>query len=1694
MLPDYFVTIEELPLTPNGKVDRTALPTPHATATLNVSAGPLTPPEELLATIWSAVLGQNEIGRHDNFFDLGGHSLLATRVVAQVRQAFDVALPLRTLFEYPTLSQLGEAINRLKTSDSSVSLQPIQSIDRSGPLPLSDAQQRQWVLAQLEPNSPFYSIPTAVRVQGALSANLLQHSLEQITERHEVLRTAFKDVNGQAQTEIHAEVEIKVPLIDLSALDEHSQRDKIRQQIRLESQQPFELSKPPLVRMKVLQLAEQDHIVLLSLHHIIADGWSMGILVQELAQSYDALRSGKPVELPPLPIQYVDYATWQQQSQESHLAYWQNRLQDAPPLLELPTDYPRPAEQSFAGATCEFQLSTKQTQALEQLSQQQGVTLFMMLLAAFQVLLHRYSGFTDLVVGTPIANRPQTELEGLIGMFVNTLVLRTDLSGNPRFEELLDRVREMALDAYAHQSVPFERVVDSLDVPRSWSHAPLFQVMFVLQNAPMQAIALQDLEWQPLSIDNETSKFDLTLSMRPTDTGLQGTLEYRTDLFAAETIQRMAGHLCTLLTAICEQPRSRIAELPLLTQPEQIQLTQWNQTQTDYPRHLCIHELFEQQAAQTPEAVALVFGEQSFTYQELNVRANQLAWHLRSHRIGPDTLIGLWADRRPKTIIALLAILKAGAAYVPLDPSYPQARLQFMIEDAELTLVISPEKISLPLTAIACQQVDLEAEATAISQQSHAKPPASTAAANLAYVLYTSGSTGQPKGVCTPHQGVVRLVKETNYIQFGPDEVFLQAASLSFDASTFEIWGALLNGSKLVLLPTSSPALSDLAQAIAQHHVTTLWLTAGLFHLMVDEQLDALKPVRQLLAGGDVLSNSHIHKALSTLKHTRLINGYGPTENTTFTCCHAITADSLAANSLDSSPPIGRPIANTQAYILDTNLQPVPIGIPGELYIAGDGLARGYLNQPNLTAERFIPKPFIENAEGRTNNQQRRTNNEESSTNSQQRILYKTGDRARYRPDGAIEFLGRLDNQVKIRGFRIELGEIEAALLGHPNAEQAVVIPWTDEAGPQRLVAYIVKAKSTKQTADKTANHQPPTTNPQPLTTNQQPSTTNPQNLKNHLADQLPSYMLPAAFVELESLPLTRNGKVDRRSLPAPTWESETAEALPQTLIEQRLADIWASVLRLETVGLNDNFFDLGGDSILALQMVSRAAQAGLSISPRQIFQHQTIAELATVIETAAAGVIAPMAETGNVPLTPIQQWFFKQNLANPHHFNQAVYLELPLAADRGCLDRAIQQVVNHHDVLRLRFEPTHGDWQQHYAEAPEVGAITWYDLSSLTEDDQAQKVEQLANELQASLRLETGPLIRIGGFNLGLERPSRLLIVMHHLVVDGLSWRILLADLLLAYQQELRGVTAQLPPKTHSFKQWATWLESINGQAEEARPYWQTLPQSSSLPLDQNTGENTVAVAATVRASLSSHQTQALLQEVPSLHNVQMDDVLLTALVQVLTNWTEARSHLVMLENYGRYPDIWGNELNLSRTVGWFTCLHPVALQLAGEELGEQLKSVKTQLRQVPHQGLSYGLLRYSMDVEELARQPQISFNYLGQFDGLLAEANGFRLLETPGKTHDGRNKRSHLIEINSRIRDGQLQMDWTYSQHHHHRSTLEHLADQYIVALQELMTYCQSAAPQLYSPGDFSLVQLDQTTLEAVLGNVTFQGGASQ
>jgi amino acid adenylation domain-containing protein len=1171
MVPSTFVMLAEMPLTPNGKVDRRALRAPDVQSEITQTyVAPRTPVEEILAQLWSQVLKLKRVGITDNFFELGGHSLLATQLVSRIRTTFKIELPLRRLFAAATVAQLAQEIQQ-QQQQLELTVPPLLPTPRNAHLPLSFAQSRLWFLDQLKPNSAFYNIPAALRLQGQLQVTALQQSLREIIHRHSALRTNFITVDGQPVQIIHTETAWALSIVDGKDLPRGKQEIASQQLASSLAQQPFDLANEPLFRATLVVLSETEHILLMCTHHIVSDGWSMGVFVQELATLYNAYSQGQPSPLAPLVVQYADFAVWQRQwlageVLQTQLAYWQKQLADAPALLSLPTDRPRPPVQTFSGAHLTFGLSCELTLALTQLSQQQGVTLFMTLLAAFDVLLYRYTDTEDILVGSAIANRNRSEIEGLIGFFVNTLVMRTDVSGNPSFAELLARVRELAIDAYAHQDLPFEMLVEALQPERSLSHTPLFQVMFVLQNAPRTQIELTGLSVSSLPAQSATAKFDLTLVMENTADGLVGVWEYNTDLFDDSTIERMAGHFQTLLEGIVANSIGQISQLPLLSEVEQQQLlVEWNDTTVDYPTDKCIHQLFEEQVQRTPDAVAVVYENQQLTYYQLNCRANQLAHYLQSLGVGADVLVGICVERSLDMVVGLLGILKAGGAYVPLDPEYPQERLSFMLEDTQLSVILTQEKLVDKLPNRKADVICLDSN-DIINQQTKYNSTTSTKADNLAYVMYTSGSTGQPKGVAVHHRAVNRLVINTNYIDIKATDVIAQASNYAFDAATFEIWGALLHGARLVGVSKDlvlSP--QDFAAFMRSQGISVLFLTTALFNQIAQEVPSAFNSLRHILFGGEAVDPKWVKEVLKNGVPQRLLHVYGPTENTTFSSWYLVQDVPEDATTI----PIGRAIANTQVYILDKNLQPVPVGVPGELHIGGAGLAQGYLNRPQLTAEKFIPNPFS------------------SEPNSR---LYKTGDKGRYLANGNIEYLGRIDNQVKIRGLRIELGEIEAVLSQHPSVHSVVVIARVDTRGDRHLVAYIVPQQHIALTIS---------------------------DLRQFLKTKLPNYMVPQAIVMLESLPLTPNGKVDSKALPAPNFQQALSATYvaPQTELEQTIARVWQQVLHREKVGIHDNFFDLGGHSLLIAQVQSQLEQLlSKKVLIVKLFQYPTINSLANYL------------------------------------------------------------------------------------------------------------------------------------------------------------------------------------------------------------------------------------------------------------------------------------------------------------------------------------------------------------------------------------------------------------------------------------------------------------------------------------------------
>jgi amino acid adenylation domain-containing protein/non-ribosomal peptide synthase protein (TIGR01720 family) len=1357
------------------------------------------------------------------------------------------------------------------------------------------------------------------------------------------------------------------------------------------------------------------------------------VLADELGRLYSEAVGGEPAALPPLPCRYADFAVWQRDRLSSsvldeQITYWERQLSGVP-VLELPADRPRPAVRTSAGATHWFTVPAPLTAGLTELGRGAGVTLFTTLIAAAQVFLARYTGQRDIAVGTVSSGRARGGLENLVGFFVNTMVIRTQVEGSLSFAEFLARTRPTVAAALANEEIPFDRLVDLLVPERDASRSPLVQVMVVLQNAPSPPPAMAGLQVEELDLPRKSAVFDLTLEFKPRGGELRATIEYSTDLFDATTIQRMSQSLLALLEGVADDPYRPLSQLPLLpTADTRRLLADWNgpvQAQASD----CVHELFATRVRERPEATAVTCEGTSLTYRELDVRANRLAHGLIARGAGPRTRIALCTRRGIDTIVAMLAVLKVGAAYVPLDPDYPEERLAFLIEDCGARLVLAEGQFRGRLPAaisVADPHGDWYAGYPAQPPTVAVRPD------DLVYAMYTSGSSGQPKGVLIEHRCVTHLCTD-QHIRFDADEVISQSGPLSFDASTFEIWGALLSGARLAICPPGVLSAEEVGEHIRTSGVTTMWMTAGMFQEIVSADPGVFNGLRRLVSGGDVLSPDHCARVLRRLPRLELVNGYGPTENTVFTSLHRVNSANLG--TLSTSVPIGRPIAGTRCYVLDKDLNLVPIGVPGELYVGGGGLARGYMGRPGLTAERFPADPFCPGAR-----------------------LYRTGDVVRWRADGLLDFIGRIDDQVKIRGFRIEVGEVEAALRRHPAVTEAVVVAREDGHDHKRLIGYVVADGPPGRTAQ-------------------------PDELRAFLETSLPGHLVPSALVILDELPLTSNGKVDRKGLPAPRMRASQAYVAPRGPDEELLARVWAEVLGVERVGRDDNFFDLGGDSILSIQVVSRARQLGLRFTSKDVFLRQTLAALALSATREFAVPASQDPVPGPVPLSPIQRWFFETTTVHRERFSQRVSVELAADIDRDTLRTAVEALPRHHDALRMRFALVHGEWWQENAEPGTAGVFQLADPDA--------PVGPAGPAGPAVFCLGTGPLF---GTWLIESRPRpRLVLTAHHLVVDGVSWRILLEDLRTAYRQVAAGQPVDLGPKTTSFRNWSQRLHDhvATGGFDAQLTYW---ANAASVPDVTNgfhplAGSGQVAddgavAERSVTAALAAADTEVLVRDASVAYRTRVDDLLLSALGRVLCRWAGRDRIMTELEGHGREELF--DDIDLSRTVGWFTTLYPFEMRIPPDGgWATVVKSVKEQLRAVPDRGLSYGALRYLARASLADYRPLVRFDYLGRFDTggddpHIGAPSGIWLDKsvTPSAT-------SRLDVTAFVAAGGGLQFEWTYSPRAHDERTVARLAEETISALREIVAHIDEPGSGGYTPSDFPLTTLNQKELDRVTGD---------
>jgi myxalamid-type polyketide synthase MxaB len=1589
---------------------------------------------------------------------LGIDSLMVIELKNKMETDTGVVLPVSRFLEGPSIAGLAKLVVEGLPSSASTPGDNPQSAIRNpqsdeGEFPLSVGQRALWFVQRLDPDSTAYHMVDAVRIRGAVDVEALRKAFQALVDRHPALRTTFGERDGVAFQRVHAKRTAPVEVIDMSGRSEQEWRRRLQADI----QQPFDLVNGPTSRALLLQVGPDDQVLVFLLHHLVADIWSLVLCTQEFFELYEAARAGRPTALPSPTATFRDYV----QSQTDLLAsaegqrlrdYWLRTLGGELPVLNLPTDRPRPPVQTYCGSWEHRALSPALTARLHELGDRHGSTLFMTLLAAYQVLLHRHTGQDDLLVGCPTAGRSRAELAGVVGDFVNPVVVRGDLGGDPTFAAHLGRVRQSVLDAFDHQEYPFALLVEQLQPRRDSSRSPIFQTMFVLQKAQLlhnqglTAFLMEagdaNMKWhgwqiEALAFEQNDAQFDLSLQMAETPQGLAVAVQYNTDLFDRDTIRRLLARWEVLLEGVASRPELAVSELPLMPADEYRQVVEdFNRTAADFSLDHCVHELFEEQARRTPGALAVVHNDHEVTYGELNRSADRLAERLRGAGVGPEVCVGLCVERSPEMVTALLAVWKAGGAVVPLDPHYPQTRLDYMLSDAGIRILLTEANLAdrfarpgLDIMSVGSAGHAPHADRGAACGACPTTPNSELRTPNarsLAYVIYTSGSTGQPKGVQIEHRSLLNhnLDFRSRYGLTSADRV-LQFASISFDTTLEEIVPTLLSGATLVLRPDwAVSSLTAFLRVLRTHRVTVADLPTAYWHLWASEAARGDLPwpdsLRWVIVGGEKMLPERLAAWLQgDGARAGWSNTYGPTEAT----IQAVTLSLLPGdNPLPAGRSIiGRPIANVRVHVLDRALRPVPVGVPGELCIGGVGVGRGYLNRPEETAARFVADPFGAEAGGR---------------------MYRTGDLVRWLADGNLEYLGRIDGQVKVRGFRIELGEIEGKLGEHPGVREAVVMAREDRPGDRRLVAYVVPREPAPTARD----------------------------LRAFLERHLPAYMVPAAFVLLDALPMTGSGKRDLKALPAPDYAADTAaeRVLPRNETEQVLADIWRDVLRVGEVGVFDNFFDLGGDSILSLQMLSRAAQAGLRLSVRQMYERQTVAELAEVAVRGPAETERELP-VGDLPLTPVQHWFFEQEPEGLGHWSEVFEVEVPDGLDLPVVGPVVEQFVARHDALRLRFRRDEDGWKQTLAapDGPDFAArvvpFTRHDLSGLAADERDRVFREETARLRETLSAARGPLARVALFEYGSGTNGRLVLVLNHLVIDSVSWRILLEDFLQALGQLILGQPIELPPGTASFQTYARALVELVGRPEmrDEAAYWLARGEQARpapLPLDHQEGDNTRASAESVWVTLSAEQTRALFKEVLPRHGASINEVLLTALARAAAEWSGGDGLLVDVEGHGR--EVTALDLDLTRTVGWIAAIYPAWLPAGADEVDSAtLEGVGRALRDVPGRGIGYGLLRYLTGDSETARrlrelpQAEVCFNYAGQFDPIpLAASEVAPMHQSVGHVHRLEGRRRYLLDWTGHVAAGKLHVGLTYSRNRHERATIERLLYGFVEVLVRL------------------------------------------
>lgn len=1527
---------------------------------------------------------------------------------------------------------------------------------RGGSLPLSFAQQRLWFLYRMEGKSAAYNIPACRRVTGKLDAGLLERSLNEVVRRHEILRTNFAVRGDEAEQVIAPSLWIPVPLLDLSSLPAAEREAGVARHVAAETGYCFDLENDALLRLSLVRLAEEEYVLTLVIHHIVGDGWSMEIFIRELTAAYRAFAAGTAPDMPDLAIQYADFSLWQRRwfeegGMESQLAYWRRQLADVPQLLELPADRPRPPTQSYRGGVEFFSLDGALKRRLEALCKQENASLFMGLCAAFDCLIHRYTGREDIVTGTHTAGRTRKEQEALIGFFINTLPLRVDISGEPSFREVLRRVKRCALDAFSHQDVPFEKLVELVQPERNMSHAPLVQVMCVLQNMPVGKSDLAGLHIETVPLERATAKFDLSLLMEEGGESVECELEFNGDLFERERIRRMAGHFTTLLERMAAEPDGKIAAFSLLSAGEEREIL----GVFSQPARPCaeltvtgnVARRFEEQATRRGDAVAVAHGGTELSYRELNARANRLARHLQERGLKREGVVALCLDNSPDMIVAMLGILKAGGCYLPLEPDYPEERIAFLLRDASVSLVLAHRayRDKLGETGWAEDALILLDEAwPAIARHDGGNLGVEIAPDQLAYIIYTSGSSGEPKGVMIEHRSVLNLVEglaDTVYRNESRPLRVALLASIVFDASVQQIFGALLQGHALHLADKAwKRDGARLIRFLKEDAIEVCDGTPTLLAVMAESGLAEARQtgLERLIIGGEALPRSLAQKVVSW--DIAVANVYGPTECCVDTTVYTVERGDGAEQA--GSVPIGRPLGRCRAYILDGLGKPVPVGVDGELYLSGTGLFRGYVNRPELTQGRRLPNPFLAGAGA-----------EERAVYGH---MYRTGDICHWLPDGEITFVGRNDDQVKIRGYRIEPGEIEAHLAAHPLVREAAVLPQATAQGGRELAAYL----TLKGELDIPALH-------------------------GYLKERVPEYMVPAAFYLLPAMPVNKSGKIDRKALSGSGAKRESLSrgerhVPPRNERERLLCAMFGAILNVGEVGIRDNFFFLGGDSIKALQIAARLHRENLVLEIRDLFLHPTVEELAPTLREAINTSARKTDFSGTVPLTAVQQWFFEEYKDTCCHFNQSVLLRSPQRLDATALAAALEAVVARHDALRLRFVERDGGYVQEYGEP----AHGFEAADCPAGEDPRRFLRDRSAALQRKVRPEAAT-VQAGLYR--LPDGDRFFIAIHHLAVDTVSWRVLFDDLDAAYRQAMAGRRPALPPAPASFGEWAEAVGVYaNGKALEQLDYWKTVDATDvpELPTDFPGGACTHGDCATRTIRLAPALTAKLTSEAHEAYNTGIDDLLLAAFARSLPKWRGVERAMVMLEGHGRERAV--ADIGIGATVGWFTSLYPVVLGApGGEEPGRQIKRIKEQLRSIPDKGIGYGILRHVTDRERLGgyrfrAAPKISFNYLGRFETDVGSGT-FRLsAEETAPNIDPAAPQPFFLEMVGMVLGDTLEITTGYSTRHFSEESVAQLLDIYRNELTLLADFAAAREERELTPSDIDYDGFNQQALD--------------